>query len=278
MKPRNATKQPARVFPTLAGFVDYLHTLPNDNNETQDDSDINNKWAGSSLDTAFKLATYGWPEGAKQASEKALAIVERLASYTNIAVMPEVVYDVSGGSFDVGSYLAGDPECFTRIAFQESKRAIRIVSNIIASGGVPASALMQRGIAVAALALALQTVGHPLTIDITQGSDAARGEDALVRVADASTGSQLDVDRIVFALAHPAMLRRLFRSYTDQRLNVKRHSSKWDNSYVDSDSKPDTGEPIDLFIGGVHLREAERWTDGGESWVIKQFLEQTKER
>ena len=131
--------------------------------------------------------------------------------------------------------------------------------------------MRRRGIAVASLALAIAAKGHPLTITIGTSHEfevgyGSRHEHVSVRVADASTGSQLDVDRLVFAMAHPTMLRRFNRAlYGGNRWN----SSKASN-------KSPTDEQYDLYIGDFN--EAMRWSDDGEAWVMAEYKRQTESK
>lgn len=261
---------------TLGEFVEHIEALPDGGRK---ESDIS--WSGgNTLDECIRFAKDGWPEGTKLATESALKIANRIAEKTANALLYEVDYDVVGAAFDVGAVMLGIPEAWGYQKPHESKRAIRIVVNCWASGGVSAEALRKRGIAVAALALTLQSFGHPLTIDVTTGRIIASGNVAdCVRVVDASSGSQLDVDRIVFALAHPGMWRHLWRSF----VNGKRHcpddslwgaARGWTIHYAQNEFPTD--EPIDISLGGTHLNEVERWKgDAAENWVLEQFHKQT---
>jgi len=265
-------------FNSLHEMVSYVESLPYDET-TYDET---NAWAGGSHDDAAKLATWGWPKGAKLASEKATRIADRLVTATGSSVYQSIEYDVIGAAYDAGAVALGIPEAWGVLAPQTAKRAVRIVLNCTVSGGIPASAITARGLAVCALALALQARGYPVTIDVFQssggkGRNGNQIEDDLLRVADATTGSQLDLDRVVYALAHPTLFRRLFRAVTNG-VRSNGHSAKttkWDVSYVADNQQPEDGEKIDLFLGGAHLYHVQRWQDGGEAWVIQEYLRQT---
>jgi hypothetical protein len=256
-------------FNTLHEMVQHVESLPF-NSKGRDATD----WSDGSQEDAVKLATWGWPEGARLASEKATRIADRLVAATGSSVYQAIEYDVVGAAYDAGAVALGIPEAWGVMAPQPAKRAVRIVLNCTVSGGVPASAITARGLAVCALALALQARGYPVTVDVFQALATGSGED-ITRVSDAVTGSQLDLDRVVYALAHPTMFRRLFRAVTNGFRNNSIGWTRWDGSPVSDNAQPNDGEKVDLFLGGAHLHHVQRWQDGGEAWVIQEYLRQT---
>lgn len=263
-------------YPSLTAFVEHVQSL----SRLGPDAEQEGNWYGGSTEQAYQLATNGWPEGAKRASEVSAKLATRLAGSTSARVTThELVYDTCGASFDMGSYLSGEPECWLRFEPQESKRSVRIVCNIGASAGVSTEVMERRGVAMAALAIALQGAGHPVTIDVMcsihEGSAGRQGAaEALgthvVRVLDASAGSIVDIDRVVYATAHPTMLRRLMFGAVFGKLGVTAGSLAGPQ-----DTQP-SGEKIDLYLGAAHLQYAERWQDGGEAWILAEYEKQTK--
>jgi hypothetical protein len=253
-------------FDTLTALAQHVETLPIE--EGYD----NSLWAGGTHEYAIKLASEGWPEGARLASEKATRMATRLVEATGMATYQSIEYDVIGAAYDAGAVALGIPEAWGVMAPQEAKRAIRIVLNIAVSGGVPASSITARGLAVTALVLALQARGYPVTVDVTQGSG-NKLADVTVTLSDASTGSQLDVDRLAYGLAHPTMFRRLLRAATCGVRNEGRSmaTSCWDYSSVADDKVP-LG---DLYLGSAHLNQVGRWQDGGEKWILDEYIRQT---
>lgn len=230
--------------------------------------DMGNSWAGGSYDDAATFALKGWPEGVKEARERSERIVNRVVqSQSALALVTDNAYDMAGACYDVGGYLSGTPECWIRPQETVARRSISISVNIEASGGISAGTMRQRGIAVASLVMALQSVGFPVTVDVSQVCRMEHGTGAVealvTRVSDAN-GSVLDLDRLVFAIAHPTMFRRILRSVTGHK--------KWDPGMPVADSHP--GE-YDLKFGGTHLHQSERWTDGGERWILEEFERQT---
>lgn len=260
-------------FPSLTHLVEHVKALPDAPAHSYDDNKSSSrlKWTGGTFDTAYKLALDGWPEGANRAAEMSTKIVDRVVGRSTVGITESVGYDVIGAAYDAGAVALGIPEAWGVLQPQESKRAVRIVLNSSVSAGITPEVITKRGVAVAALALALQTKGYPVTVDVYTSSNGLT-HSVLVRVADATSGSQLDLDRIVYALAHASMQRRLVRAaQSDYRMGAS--GDKWGSGMPRSNDRPE-GD-IDLYIGGATIWEVERWQDGGEAWVLQEYLRQT---
>lgn len=251
-------------YNSLHDLVQHVESLPTVHAEPDQ-----NHWAGGSQEDAARLATYGWPEGAALASEKAVRIANRIVEATGASTYQTIEYDVIGAAYDAGAVALGMPETWGVMAPQTAKRAVSIMLNIAVSGGVPAEVITARGLAVAALVLALQARGYPVSVEVVQGNEI----EGSVMLIDASTGSQLDLDRLVYGLAHPTMFRRLFRADTNgvRCDGFCRETNRWDRS-------PVTEMPshnADLYLGCAHLDQVRRWQDGGEAWILEEYLRQT---
>ena len=259
-------------FDTLSEFVDHVKALPWRNNGHWA---ARSSFAGGSLDDAIRLATFGWPEGTERAVRKATAITDRVIASTAEGSAPCIDYDVTGAAFDAGAVALGIPEAWARPGVEPSRHAIRMVLNCGTSAGVSNEVIEQRGIAVVALALTFIARGYPVTIDVQISNVIQYSKDVTIRVADAASGAPLDIDRVTYALAHPTMLRQLQRANYNGCRNGSPDDGRneWGSDSPASDTRP-SGH-IDLFMGGAHLSQTERWRDGGESWILAEYLRQT---
>lgn len=170
------------------------------------------EWSGgvANLGEALQVARKGWPEGMEWARDVAMPA---LSAATSTRVAGEAwTYDVTGAAYDVGEYLSGVPECWLACQTSETRPVISILVNIAVSAGVPADAIRRRGAAVTALALHLQASGYVVELWSTWGVDVYDVRKGAcwhrVRLSDGN-GGPLDVDRVLFALAHPAAGRQL---------------------------------------------------------------------
>jgi hypothetical protein len=168
-------------------------------------------WAGASFTDALALARSGWTEQLNAALDIAETAVEMCEREHEVMKFTEPVYDVCGDSVDIGRYLSGEPECMMDWPLQPTSAAGRVIvlcASMAYSAAVDAEVVQQRGQVIVALALALSRLGH----NIELWSDQHCGNsvpDIETRVLVKGADDTLDPARIMFAYAHPAMLRRL---------------------------------------------------------------------
>jgi len=256
-----------KVFQSLTEAVDFARANAKWHEDNRPD------WAGGTWETVEELALQGWPKGIAQAKDLAERIATRTLNAPSVTIEQDVLaYDVCGGAYDVGAYSAGVPECWARHDVQASKKGIRIVLDCDVSCLISHETITRRGIATAALAIALQARGYPVTLDVTDVSDGH--SHAFVRVANAATGSPLDLDRIVYACAHPTMLRIVFSRIVGA-LDQNKHSWGSCSPFRDVADEARLNGPFDLYIGAANVLDAKRWQDGGEAWVLAEYLRQT---
>ncbi len=158
---------------------------------------------------AVKLALCGWPEGSKMVHDITAKLVDKITSFVE---QPEIMYDVTGEDFDMGLYTSGAPEHWmrteTHIQDGVGKKHLRVVFNYSASGGVGTNALQLKGAAIASMIQALELSGircELVTVD-TSVQDTQAYENY---VTLKHFNQPLDIDRVIFAMGHPAMLRRI---------------------------------------------------------------------
>ena len=187
--------------------------------KSRDTGDSRREFTGTySFEETLNLAINGWPDGEARAKRLSDAIFSKVAS---LVEREEMVHDVVGGSIDIGAYLNNYPECWTRqeshIVDGNAPKIFRIVYNNSASAGVSADVLSAKGAAIAALVRALEFAGHraevwSIAICVKDFGDFGRDSGPPLhetRVQVKAADQDLDFGRLVFALAHPSMLRRL---------------------------------------------------------------------
>ncbi len=166
-------------------------------------------WAGcDTFADAATLARKGWSVG-RDESER---IGETVRARVTDALPPANVayHDVSGASVDIGEFLAGVPECMIDFRADEIRSpVVTILINGTVSAAVAAERIVKRGIAITALVEALAILQRSCVIysevTVTSGKDSVSILTNLKGASDA-----LDIDAVMFGIAHPAMLRRLY--------------------------------------------------------------------
>lgn len=170
----------------------------------------------TSLAQACEVAAQGWHE-VRPLIDATISEVRSTLRHTG-ALVPQFRWDVSGGEVAVPLYLAGEPE-HLRDAFLVPSlgRTVRIAIQTSTSGGVDSSTILKRGAAVLALVEALQELRVGVEV---WAINSISGWDGGVRLTEASM--PFDTASIAFAIAHPAMQRRVFFALQEHEQDAAR--------------------------------------------------------
>jgi len=173
------------------------------------------EWAGGTWDDALRLAVDGWQVPLRDAMVSVGALRARAGLGGVMTLEPS--WDVTGSEVDVGAYLAGVPECMVDAVPRQTSTRGRVVTFLVPanySNDVPHEQIHNRGIALATLSTAIIDAGH--SVEIWSGWGNHIGDVRLTTAAKVITaGEPLDVGRLIFAVAHPLMLRRLWFAVWD---------------------------------------------------------------
>lgn len=197
------------------GSVEELHTVAERhfvNDTAYRGRGIRPSFTGvESLSELKTLAIDGWAEEAAHAMSIAESAIETVAQDVS---MPSFTADwaVAGSEVDVARYLSGEPECmieYEPVATPRYGRVIVLCSSISVSGSVSTETIKRRGHAVAALAFALANMGFSTELWVDMTSKARNGDLDSTRVLVKGANDEIDAARIMFAFAHPGMMRAL---------------------------------------------------------------------
>jgi hypothetical protein len=193
------------TFSSLAEFADDVEaTGPAGRG---DDSE----WTGATFTDALSLARVGWTDQLDTALEVAESAVKMAEKEHMMDSFNQPVWDVTGAQVDVGAYLAGTPECMIDYPLSETSKAGRVITlcaSVIYSCMLTVETVQRRGQLITALALALARLDHNVELwaDLSGKNKAGI---VRLRVLVKAADDELDPARIMFAYAHPAMLRQL---------------------------------------------------------------------
>ena len=175
-------------------------------------------WAGATWDEALALATYGWTAPVPEVDVAVAALRENIRVRADGVSTLVPIWDVTGSEVDVSGYLAGVPECMIDWDPRTLSSHGRVVTFLVPGSypnTVPRPHVINRGVALAALCSAIISAAH--SVEVWSGFTgsvprrAGAGDDRFCAAARViSAGEPLDVARLLFAMAHPAMLRRLW--------------------------------------------------------------------
>lgn len=240
------------------------------------------EWASVSWDEALRLAVDGWPLALREADVTVAALRER-AGLGVSAITLEPTWDVTGSEVDIGVYLAGVPECMVDAVPRRTSRRGRVVTFLVPaaySNYASHEEVENRGLALATLSTAIIEAGH--SVEVWSGWAGWTGEnleDRYSGVAKVITaGEPFDVGRLIFAVAHPAMCRRLWHSVWDaQPAAVARQMEESNYSRPPFECRPeDLPDGIaDPYVFPFLQPDDPQWTslDNAMSWCHEMFAD-----
>lgn len=175
-------------------------------------------WCGPKADTkeeTLKLVRNGWHEGRSMVR----AISDRLNVVGRVP-KPEIAYDVTGDTWDIGRLVNGEPECAMHFEDSEDEftlgpKVLRMGINVGVSAGIDENIMRHRGAAILALIEALEYAGKRIEIwticgDRTDGPWKSFNNPPMdVRVRLKKSEELMQDDMLIFSIVHPAYSRRL---------------------------------------------------------------------
>lgn len=244
------------------------------------DSEHSKEWSGTdTFKEAMELARNGWPEGL----ETIYSLTEKIKNFNGVLGSQvkklSTYYDFGGDYADVDRYLTGIPEAmgnFDEEIVQGAGKIITIVLNLSASCGVSTQTMELRGATTAALIDVLEYCGRSCEVIITAGISASfggsGGRELEYRCTVKRAGEALDIDRMAYALAHPACFRRLVFSLMEQENKDIRQGFNIGGSYGCPLTSEEQG---DIYIDCQSLYKEKIFKpENAVGWVLKQLKNQ----
>jgi len=187
----------------------------------QNVSEDEDTWRGTQdWATAVAYARYGWREGREQ-------IVAGLIAAARSAPLSyrSEQYDVGGAYPCIPIALAGDPACMVELGDQaiSARPVIRLRVDLAAPSRITGEQIVNHGIAVLSAADALQSAGYSVEISLACATnDPAATVPPLLQLSAVfkRAGDALDLDRAAFALANPAVSRRLYFALLESHADI----------------------------------------------------------
>ncbi len=214
------------TIPPIWSWQDFIDqaaatdTIPNGSGRHSD-----SRWAGATWDEAIALATDGWAAPLPEVDVAIEALQGRLCDRVrSVDLAPS--WEVTGSEVDVATYLSGVPECMIDYVPRMVSSQGGIVTLLIPacySHTVPHSEVINRGVGLAALCSAIITAAQSVEVwfgyaCMVPPRGSRRSPDRYSAVVRAiSAGEPLNIPRLMFATAHPAMLRRLWFGVWDSQ-------------------------------------------------------------
>jgi hypothetical protein len=197
-------------FGSLTEFAEYAEKAANESGSSHDAYDW--KWSGArSFQEAVNWAKRGWSEERPSVLAVLDPVREQLMQIMDLH--PELVYDMVGIEPDIDRFVSGELDCMLDEMYVPSPKAGKVLTVLVdgcVNSNVEADEILRRGCAIVALVEVLQTCGFELEIwsEISVGNWEKSGTVSMLTKLHRA-GENIDLDQIMFGLAHPSMLRRL---------------------------------------------------------------------
>lgn len=224
---------------------------------------------------AERLFREGWEFGVKALAPNIQALERSIQEQIPVR---EPYNDVVGSAVDVASYVAGIPE--SMLNYREEPRptrSVEIVVNTAVSGGISAETIKARGSVIVALVLALDRLNIPVSIKLRSGNSAGYGRGGwyMTEVMLKDEGAPLDLGRATFALAHPAMHRRIvFASRENEVPWVVNRFGYTPSGNFGTPADVPRDLQGDIYFAKSHMVDRQWHTpEGATSWVMMKLRE-----
>ena len=171
-------------------------------------------WYGTySFEEAMSLGRNGWAQKAAQVQN--MIVVNRIDTFIDVRPW-NPIHSVEGSSVDINAYIAGRPECM----LQRKKSVIKsanIVINVGHNYEVRPSEIVKNGKQIVNIVntLEINNIHTRLVIMVAVTDD--KNEDVFrTFVVCKNLYDRFDLKRVMFAVAHPSFLRRLWFSMAER--------------------------------------------------------------
>ncbi len=257
-----------KTFDSPEEYADYLDKAGPQYSSTE----YSNSWAGCSREDAIKTLHVG------DASllHRAQAIIDKLdLAHIFSNDVPVLQPSIAGFIPNVPAAIAGQPEAMFRRGFVESPSILApltVYVDTTVSAGVSEKQLIERGIAVLAFVLAMETVRPVDLYCISLGTN-PRNQEQITGSVTKIASRPMDISRAVWMLTSPGYSRRCRTECQYYQHKQKRDPGNWifgiaptDKSYEPTIRKLLELQPDDVFMKGGHLFDSLMLNDPVE-WV-----------
>lgn len=203
-----------RIHQSVADLHEFLSTTePTGTSRSSVADGRSQAWdLGLGFDGAMAGLVNGWSEHRDMVNGVASQVKADALKVTD-AMRPTFVFDVSGGAVDVGRLMSGERECMIDFRMAPSSARERVITVIVGcavSAKVPAETIVKRGAVLVALIDVLTATGRSVEVwaEATSKNVGPNKDTYITGVKLKDASEALDLDCLLFGIAHPAMLRR----------------------------------------------------------------------
>lgn len=262
-----------RVWDSFAAYVDTARECVNYGSVFRNDSKKDFYGNTPTYESALAMADSGYAEVRPEVD----ALVAKMETKIEPMLQPAFTsyFDVSGGSVDIARYLDGEPECMVETRLVEIAKPGRVIT-ILVSGGYLGRAkvedILARGAAIVGLCDSLQRLAHETEIWMEKSSSNGGKATLTHLVKLKNAGEPINVDMLMYAIAHPSCHRRLTFAIREQEPNGERFGIVRGRDCVGGTVEMVMAEKVGA---NVVLESVANMTEtmNGEEWISRKLSE-----
>ena len=202
-------------YASVGEFIQTINALPtnkfykvreDDLSSQRKDRDNKGWYASRDYAEATDLITNGWDSAAQRMSTK----VKMTTGIASPVRSSKSVYGVVGSQASVPRYLQGIPtNMISRQTTYSKQKVVTITKGISYSGWWSSEAILEECIKALQIIQSMENGGQRVRLNVMLAT--TRGnQSAIYKVCVKQPDERMNISKMAFALAHPAMLRRFF--------------------------------------------------------------------
>lgn len=260
-------------FPTWEAFataaIEATSVMPDSQRSSKIDTLERNTFAEGTPAQAAEWAKLGWLEGAAIVKKYSDVLFDRISG---LIEREEIRYDVEGAMFDVGRICERVPEAwmnFETVLVEGQPQHLRLVINIVCSGGISPKVILARGSVVCALIELLEFSGRRVELTMACSIGGYSNKNFHATAVVKKFDEPLDLPKVVYAFAHPTVLRRHIFALEESLSPEHRASLSVGSGYgqcmdVPSDERGDLYIPMMMYGETQWMNESSAiaWIEG----------------
>lgn len=200
-------------YNSVGEFIADINSLPNNKffaNRTPSSQRVESDDKGWSMsrtyEAATELLTNGWDSAAEKMSQK----VKLTSGVSSTVKASKPTYGVVGSQASVPRYLQGIPtNMVSRQMTYSKQKVVTITKGISYSGWWSSQAILEESIKALQIIQSMENAGQRVRLNVmlaTSDDD----KTSICKVCVKQPDERMNISKMAFALAHPAMLRRFF--------------------------------------------------------------------
>ena len=288
-KKKNTESDFTRIqrFFTWEQFLDYADWHGKNSRRASQRTDVYNYTHTHNFQEAMDLARYGWPEGLQKTQDMDKKVLFTPHEQMGVNFNQDTVYDVAGGSVNIGRYLMGMPDCMRHIKIPQTHnfpcRIQKIFFICSVHAGTNTDEILNHGYKVYQIIEALEQVNIQTELFFATSSNKKYMEhqqdyyffETYIKLKNSE--DIIYPEKIIFPLAHPSMFRRLVLSTLEREPFFTRqifgfYSGGDYGSWIESWMPPPSLTRDALIIPGYHDQaEMEKVIDRVQSMIKSQY-------